>query len=155
MIKRIEKEHRETLVKLISRISEFKEEEKEVAIELIDESISGNEDYITFIYILEDKIIGYYCIGRRALTDGVYDLYWIAIDPSKQGRGFGKELLSHAEKFVEENNGRWLLIETSSLANYKKTREFYLKNLYSKVAEIKDFYSKDDSLIIFGKYLIT
>jgi hypothetical protein len=59
------------------------------------------------------------------------------------------------KNLLKRNKGRWLLIETSSKSNYKSTRDFYLKNLYSKVAEIKDFYSKDDSLVIFGKYLIT
>ena len=155
MIQKIKKSDRDYLVKIISRIDEFKDEEKEVAIELIDAAISGNEDYLTFVYYLDEVPIGYYCIGKRALTDGVYDLYWIAIDPRRQGKGFGRELLNHAEKFVKNNNGRWLLIETSSKSNYKSTRDFYLRNLYSKVAEIKDFYSKDDSLIIFGKYLTT
>lgn len=155
MIKKIEKSDREKLVKIISRIKEFKEEEKEVAIELIDESINGSTDYQTYVCKLDNEPIGYYTIGKRALTDGVFDLYWIAVDPSKQGRGYGKNLLDHAENFVEENGGRWLLIETSSKANYKSTREFYLRNFYTKVAEISDFYSKGDSLIIFGKYLIT
>ncbi len=154
MIDLIKESDRDKLVSIISRVDEFKEAEKEIAIELIDESIAGDNDYLSFVYRLDNEAIGYYCIGKRALTDGVYDLYWIAIDPRKQGFGYGKELLDHAEKFVEKNNGRWLLIETSSKANYKKTRNFYLKNFYSKVAEIKDFYSKEDDLIIFGKYLI-
>ena len=89
------------------------------------------------------------------LIGEVFDLYWIAVDPRKQEKGIGKDLLEHAEEFVKNSNGRWLLIETSSKESYRKTRNFYLRNYYSKVAEIKDFYSENDHLIIFGKYLIT
>ena len=58
----------------------------------------------------------------------------------------------HSENFVQENKGRWLLIETSSRENYNATRNFYLRNNYSIVSEIKDFYAVNDSLIVFGKY---
>ncbi|MBN1300946.1 MAG: GNAT family N-acetyltransferase [Melioribacteraceae bacterium] len=157
MIRAIKKSDRDALVRIINRVDEFSTEEKEVATELIDESLnsSGEYSYITNVFELDNTVVGYYCLGKRALTDGVYDLYWIVVDPLKQENGFGKKLLEHAEKFVESKNGRWLLIETSSKDSYKKTRNFYLRNFYSKVAEIKDFYSKNDDLIIFGKYLIT
>jgi aminoglycoside 6'-N-acetyltransferase I len=79
-------------------------------------------------------------------------LYWIAADPEAGKKGIGKSLLEHAENFVLQNEGRWILAETSSKDSYSNTRNFYLKNNYSIVAHINDFYSLGDNLIIFGKY---
>ncbi len=110
-------------------------------------------DYSVFVYEVDGRILGYYCIGRRPLTDGVYDLYWIAVDPTSEIKGIGTILVEHAEKFTLENNGRWLLAETSSRDSYSGTRSFYMRNKFTIVAEINDFYSVGDNLIVFGKYL--
>ena len=61
-------------------------------------------------------------------------------------------MLDHAEEFVKKNKGRWILAETSSKDSYTKTRNFYLRNNYSIIAEINDFYKVGDSLMVFGKY---
>jgi aminoglycoside 6'-N-acetyltransferase I len=82
----------------------------------------------------------------------VYDLYWIVTNPNHGKKGIGKKLLEHAESFVNENNGRWLLAETSSKDSYSATRNFYMRNNYSIISEINDFYSKGDGMIVFGKY---
>jgi aminoglycoside 6'-N-acetyltransferase I len=79
-------------------------------------------------------------------------LYWIASDPEANVKGIGKSLLEHAEAFVIENKGRWLLAETSSKESYLRTRNFYLRNNFSIVAQIENFYSIGDHLIVFGKY---
>jgi len=154
MIREINNNDREQLLKLIEAVDEFNQEEKKVAIELIDDALSNSgSTYKIFVYENSELIEGYYCIGKRALTGGVHDLYWIAVKRDCQSKGIGKQLIDHAEDYVESNNGNWLLIETSSKDNYMKTRNFYIRNFYSKVAEIKDFYSEGDNLIIFGKYL--
>ncbi|MFA3782520.1 N-acetyltransferase family protein [Melioribacteraceae bacterium 4301-Me] len=157
MIRKLQYNDREEILDIIKRTENFNEEEKKVAVELIDETLNKSSEnyYNTFVYVESDKVLGYYCIGKRPLTDGVYDLYWIVVEPSSRSRGIGKALLSHAEKFVKEKNGRWLLAETSSKESYSSTRTFYLRNKYSIVAEIKDFYTKNDNLIVFGKYIIT
>lgn len=154
MIREFNKNDRENLCELIESINEFTANEKEVAVELIDDAINNPEStYKIFVHTENELIDGYYCIGKRALTEGVHDLYWIAVKPDCQSKGIGKQLIEHAENYVEKNNGSWLLIETSSKDNYEKTRGFYLRNFYSIVAEIKDFYRDGDDLIIFGKYL--
>ncbi len=155
MIRKLQYEDRNNLIDIISRIENFNEEEKKVAVELIDEALSkpNNEYYNIFVFENQNSIEGYYCIGKRALTDGVYDLYWIVVDPAHQNKGIGKRLLKHAEDFVREKKGRWILAETSSKESYTSTRNFYLRNNYSILAEIKDFYTIKDNLIIFGKYI--
>lgn len=155
MIRKLKRTDRPRLKEIIDSITLFNEEEKKVAIELIDEAIINEEQdyYNIFVYADNEKLLGYHCTGKRALTDGVFDLYWIVVAPEAQSVGIGRKLLIHAEAFVKENNGRLLLVETSSKDNYEHTRNFYLRNNYKKLCEINDFYSKGDNLIIFGKCL--
>ena len=155
MIRRLQAEDRAQLVSIIEKTENFSSEEKAVAIEFIDEALANpkHEYYNVFVSENENKIDGYHCIGKRALTDGVFDLFWIVVDRSTQNKGIGKQLLDHSEIFAKENNGRWILAETSSKDSYNATRNFYLRNNYSIVSQIKDFYAVDDNLIVFGKYI--
>jgi ribosomal protein S18 acetylase RimI-like enzyme len=154
MIRRLKPADSKLIEDILQRIPSFTENEIIVAMELVNIA-AGNPDqtdYNIFIYENDSRVLGYHCIGRRPLTDGVYDLYWIAADPESPVKGIGKALLDHAENFVSENYGRWLLAETSSKDTYANTRRFYLKNRYSIVAEISDFYSEGDNLLVFGKF---
>lgn len=157
MIRRLEQRDRADLIEVINGIDIFKPDEKVTAIELIDETLENKQkdeySYNIFIYEFDNKAIGYHCVGKRYMTEGTFDLYWIVTDTSFQGKGIGKELLNHAEEFIKEKNGYLVLAETSSQPSYEATRKFYLNNDYEVLAEIKNFYKVNDNLIIFGKYL--
>jgi ribosomal protein S18 acetylase RimI-like enzyme len=154
IVRKLKSDDRDKIQALLSQIDNFKQSERDVAMELIDIAVlsPGQEDYNIFVYEEDGNILGYHCTGKRALTDGVFDLYWIVVSPESQGKGIGSLLLKHAEDLVVNNKGRWLLAETSSKENYSATRNFYMRKNYSVVAEINDFYSLNDNLIIFGKY---
>ena len=154
MIRRLKPDDVKSIEAILKETKNFKEEEIKVAMELVMIVATNPEqqDYNIFIYEEYGKILGYHCIGRRPLTDAVYDLYWIVTDFAHKNKGIGKSLIEHAEKFVIENKGRWLLVETSSRDVYQATRNFYLRNSYSIISEINDFYSPGDNLIVFGKY---
>ena len=153
MIRKIKQADTEEIKKILNKIPLFSETEVKVGMELVYIAASDIEqtDYNVFVYEEEKKIYGYYCTGRRPLTDAVYDLYWIAVDPELK-KGIGRKLLQHAENFVLEKQGRWLLAETSSKQSYEKTRNFYLRNNFSVIAQVNDFYAVGDALIIFGKF---
>lgn len=154
MIRSIKPSDVEGLEKLLKKIPNFNEAEVKVAMELIEITVNNPDqtDYNIFVYEEDGKILGYHCTGKRPLTDAVYDLYWIVADPEHSGKGIGKNLLEHAENFVKERKGRWILAETSSKESYLSTQSFYLRNNFSIISEIKDFYSVGDNLLIFGKY---
>ena len=159
MIRRLIEKDRAQLVDVINSIDLFKPEEKKVAVELVDETLEIEEhdefDYNIFVYEEDGKILGYHCTGKRYMTEGVFDLYWIVVNSSFKKKGIGTKLLRHSEEFVKKQNGYLILAETSSLNTYNDTRQFYLKNNYDVLAEIKNFYKVNDNLLIFGKYLIT
>ena len=101
----------------------------------------------------ENKIKGYVCIGPRPLTEGTYDLYWIAVNPKVQSKGIGSGLIKYIEDHIKSKNGRLILIETSGKESYDKERKFYEKNQYEELVNIRDFYKPGDGLVIYGKYL--
>ncbi|MDO8550475.1 MAG: GNAT family N-acetyltransferase [Ignavibacteria bacterium] len=154
MIRRVKQADAEKIERILKKISQFTEKEIGVAMELVNISVNNQTqtDYNTFVFEENGKVLGYHCTGKRPLTDAVYDLYWIIADPESEIKGIGTELVKHAEHFVKEKGARWLLAETSSKESYSKTRNFYLRNSFSIVAEINDFYSAGDNLIVFGKY---
>ncbi len=154
MIRRLKPADAEIIEGILKKIPLFKKDDIKVAMELIDITASNHlqTDYNVFVYENDGTVLGYHCTGKRPLTDAVYDLYWIVTDPDHGKKGIGKSLLEHAEDFVTQNNGRWMLIETSSKESYNATRNFYMRNNYTIISQINDFYSKGESLLIFGKY---
>jgi len=154
MIRRLKPADTEIIEGILKKIPLFKKEDIKVAMELVNITASNpsQTDYNIFIYENDGTVLGYHCTGKRPLTDAVYDLYWIVTDPDHGKKGIGKSLLEHAEDFVTQNNGRWMLIETSSKESYNATRNFYMRNNYTIISQINDFYSKGESLLIFGKY---
>ncbi|MCH7722390.1 MAG: GNAT family N-acetyltransferase [Bacteroidetes bacterium] len=154
MIRKLKPDDVPEIESILRKIKNFSEEEVNVAMELVNAAASdpNQTDYNVFVYEKGSEIIGYHCTGKRPLTDAVYDLYWIVTNPDFENKGIGKTLIEHAENFVMKNKGRWLLAETSSRDSYEGTRNFYLRNNYSILSEINDFYSMGDRLIIFGKY---
>jgi len=154
MIRRLKPDDPKIIEGILSTTPNFSDEEMDVAMELVN-IVANNpmqKDYNLFVYEENGITLGYHCTGKRPLTDGVYDLYWIVTNPEHGKKGIGKKLLEHAENFVSEMNGRWLLAETSSKDSYSATRNFYMRNNYSIISEINDFYSKGDGMIVFGKY---
>lgn len=103
----------------------------------------------------DDKVLGYACYGPRdyALAPGVFDLYWIAVDPNARRKGAGRRLLTASEEASRRMGGRMLVVETSGSPHYEPTRKFYYSMGYALEATIKDFYAAGDDLAIFVKRL--
>ena len=158
MIRELKKNDREELKRIIVDTKHFNDDEVNVAMELIDDSLSkgSSSDYITKVFVTDDTeaTAGYICYGKRPLTDKTYDLYWIAVDPKIHGKGIGKQLVESMEQDVLDNmDGYLILIETSGKAEYVGERKFYEKCAYEVQTVIKDFYRRGDDLFVYRKYL--
>jgi len=154
MIRRLVGDDREKIKQILIDTNNFNDEEINIAIELINIYINdeSQKDYEIFVDD-ENGIRGYVCIGPRPLTDGTYDLYWIAVNPKVQSKGIGSALIKFVEDHLKQKEGRLILIETSGKPSYEKERKFYEKNFYEMLVNIKDFYNIGDSLVIYGKYI--
>ena len=139
---------------ILRRVGLFREGELKVALELIDAYIKRTDkDYLVYVAEHDGRVAGYICFGPTPLTDGVFDVYWIAVDPELQGRGIGSRLLSYAEEYARNHRARKIMIETSSRKDYEPARSLYEGMGFRERARIPDFYSPGDAKIIYEKEL--
>lgn len=131
----------------------FRPAEVAVAAELLDDSLAGDDDYRLLGAYRADELVGYACWGPTPGTEGTYDLYWIVVDPARQGQGVGTELLTAVEQELAREHGRLLVVETSSRADYAATRAFYERRGYARAATIPGYYAPGDDLVIYLKDL--
>ena len=123
--------------------------------ELWDEFVSsGDQDSWYHFLAARQKsgLVGFACYGRRPLTQGTFDLYWIAVESNHQREGIGEFLLKHVENRVKESSGHLLIVETEGKPAYEPTRRFYLARGYQLEGKIHNFYSIGDDLNIFTKH---
>jgi ribosomal protein S18 acetylase RimI-like enzyme len=158
-IRPLEPGDRSRIRDIVTASGNFTEEEIAVAQELVDSALQDGEASGYIIVVLEDRtrnpaVQGYACYGLTPLTQGVYDLYWIAVDPKAQGGGFGRKLIHFVEDEVMRRGGRMVLIETSSQESYGGTIRFYERSGYELVARIRNFYRVGDDKLIFQKDLV-
>lgn len=99
----------------------------------------------------DGEVLGFAYFAPAAMTDRTWYLYWIAVSKQTQARGIGGRLLHSVEDEIRRQQGRILLIETSSLEHYELTRRFYLKHAYDQVAVLPDFYADGDDMVVFRK----
>ncbi len=149
-------EDREPVQQILTETDMFTAAEVAVAMELVDTFLDNKDQTDYIIWVAEDErkaVVGYVCYGPTPAAEGTYDLYWIAVSPAMQSQGVGKKLLLFTEQEVARQNGRMIIIETSSQPKYKPTQDFYIRNHYQVEAHIKDFYRPGDGRLIFVKRL--
>lgn len=151
---------RPSLLELLRDVAIFEPHEIRVAAELIAETLGGSRDYL--IHVARGagaspaspgrgQVVGYICHGHNPVTDAIYDLYWIAVDPRVQGRGIGGRLIAYAEERARSLNGRGMVIETSNRPAYAAARRLYERCGYRMTAEIADFYKPGDARLFYVK----
>lgn len=144
----------------ISRVREivlstgfFRDDEIEVAVELIEERIKlGAASGYEFLFVdYNHQAIAYSCFGLIPCSLISYDLYWIVTHADFRNKGIGKELMKATEKVVQEMGGKTIYIETSSKEQYLPTQKFYDKTNYLLKARFEDFYDYGDDKLVYIK----
>ena len=136
------------------RAGVFNAEEVACVSLLWDEYLTQGPVVSGYQFVVEregERVLGWACYGPRALTTGVFDLYWIAVAPEARRAGVGRRLLEASEAAACAAGGRMLVAETSGTPQYQATRQFYLGTGYAGEATIRDFYRPGDDLVIFIK----
>jgi GNAT superfamily N-acetyltransferase len=148
-------EDKSRVIEILRGTPEFKPFEVTVAEELIDSYLDdpAGSGYRTLVAEADSTVEGYICFGSAPLTEGTWDIYWMAVAREKQGHGIGSALLKSAEKEITKGQGRLVIIETSSTPLYEKTRRFHLGEGYEVVCRIPDFYASGDDKLIMQKRL--
>jgi GNAT superfamily N-acetyltransferase len=143
------------VTKILRRTPEFKPFEVAVAEELIDSYLDdpSGSGYHILVAEVDSTVAGYICYGPTPLTEGTWDIYWMAVAQPRQGQGIGSALMQSAEKEILKAKGRLSIIETSSTPTYQKTRNFYASRGYETICRIPDFYTPGDDKLILQKRL--
>lgn len=145
--------HRARLEQLTRGTGLFREEEVATALELLDESLDGDDDYRFVGAFDADQLVGYACWGATPGTAATSDLYWIVVDRGRQGAGVGSQLLGEVERRLTADGRRLVVVETSSRTDYAPTRGFYEARGYTRTATIPGYYAPGDDLVVFTKDL--
>lgn len=144
----------------------FSEEEVGIARELAEENLSRGEVASEYYFLVLDTaheqsahepaapsaaIDAYACFGPIPGTKASFDLYWIVVAPSAQGRGLGRALVSAVEERLRAVGGKRLYADTSSRAQYAPTRAFYERCGFTQVALLEDYYDDGDGKVMYLK----
>jgi len=145
------------LIRILNETGAFTDVEVGCAVELLGIVLDDPNQLDYIVAVAEDggRPTGYVLYGPVPLTEGNYDLYWIATDPAVQGSGFGRSLLAHVEAEVRLRQGRMICLETSSQGSYERTRQFYERAGYLEESRIRDFYRPGDDRITYIKRFST
>lgn len=143
------------LVALAEGTGVFKPHEVAALREVLDDyhGMNGEDEHVAVTWEDAGVPLGFAYYAATAMTDRTWELWWIAVDRTKQGRGLGKVLLGAVEADVSARGGRLLLIDTSSTPPYEPTRQFYRKCGYVIAGTVPDFYATGDGKVIFWKKL--
>lgn len=141
--------------RIVASTGFFHAHEIDVAVELVETRLAQgfNSGYYFVFADHGADTVGYACYGPIACTEGSFDLYWIAVEEGRRGKGLGRMLLDEAEKRIAFALGRRVYVETSSRPQYEPTRQFYLRCGYRIDAVLEDFYAPGDGKVILVKAL--
>ncbi len=93
-----------------------------------------------------------YCVEEK-MTDGTWNLLAIAVRADLRSRGIGRDIVAHLETRLTATGARILIVDTSSLPEYKRTREFYRRLGYVEEARIREFWAPGDDKVTFSRKL--
>lgn len=146
---------REPIENMVRECGYFRDEESDVALELVDDRLAKGEDseYRFLIATHADQVVGFCCYGKIACTVHSFDVYWVVVDPRIQRSGIGRKLMAAAEDRIRQIGGKRVYVETSGLPKYDPTRRFYESCGYRAESVLKDFYAPNDDRVTYVKAL--
>lgn len=154
-IRLVERRDAAALIDLIVAIELFPPEELEEVQEIIDAYLNGGSKG-EFWLVDDDPELGLcgvaYCAPER-MAPGTWNLLLIGVHSHRRHQGRGTRLIQRTEDLLRERGNRILIVETSSLDEFKDTRRFYAQTGYTEEARVRDFYKPGEDKIVFWKSL--
>ena len=155
MIRRITPEDTPGILSLCESTGLFPSDEIALLDKLFDDfhQKSAENGHRALLHEEGGKPLGIAYFTPKEMTDRTWELLMIMVHADCQGRGIGTRLLGAVEDELRAAVGRMLLIETSSLAEFEKTRHFYRRHGYAEVAHVPDYYADGVGKVSFTKLL--
>lgn len=118
----------------------------------LDGSLEGHQWLV--VEASNGSVVAAAQFAPEPFADRMWNVYFIAVDPTRQSLGLGSELMAHIEADLGrrgESVARTVVVETSSTDQYVRTRAFYVGIGYDEEARIREFYGPGDHKIVFWK----
>jgi GNAT superfamily N-acetyltransferase len=146
---------RPDIARILESSGAFRPEEIAVGLELVDETLNPgpSTDYRWWVAERDGGVLGFACFGPVPMTEGTFDLYWIAVGAEARGTGVAAVIDQAVTDSVRALGGYWLVAETSSTPPYFPAHAFYARRGYRLLGRIEDYYRPGDDRLIFGKRL--
>lgn len=155
----LEPSDRPRLVELLNELTAFTDDERAVALELVDHRLQhpASDDYRFILSFSSpdgggpDELAGYLCYGHTPMTQSTYDLYWVGTSPRYARSGVARGLVARLEGDIAREGGGLVRVETGSREGHGAAVHFYDALGFTRAATIPDFYAPGDDLIVFTK----
>ena len=154
MIRPATPEDSAAVIDLVVAAEMFSEDDACLVEGMLADYFDGNKDD-GHVCVIDDEggTLGVAYYQPKPAADRVWDLTMIAVQPACQGQGRGAAMLRRVEEDLRAR-GQWLLlVETSALPQYDRTRAFYVKRGYDEEARIRGYWAAGDDLVVFRKAL--
>lgn len=126
--------------------------EKQIVEDAVVESLENDHHQYWFV---EDKgeIVAAMGIRENKYGSGGYEMDedYFAVHNDYRHQGLASRLLTEVEKFVKENEGRYVHALSCDIDSYAPARAFYTKSGYKQVATIPNYYVEGEGRIDFFK----
>jgi ribosomal protein S18 acetylase RimI-like enzyme len=99
---------------------------------------------------LDGLMAGFACYGWESLTEGTWDLFWVVTSPAARRQGVAGALLDEAIRIARAEDGRLMVIYTSSTGPYSAARNLYESRGFVRVAVVPEYYNTGDDLNIYS-----
>lgn len=154
-IRAVEREDIEPIIRLAIDNQMFGPDE----VGFLGDTISGHLDGALpddrwFIAETQGRRTGAAYVAPEPFGHLVWNLYFIATEPSGHGQGVGSLLISAVEQHLKHlgaERAQVLIVETSATDQYARARGFYDARGFANVSTIRDYYGPGDAKVTFWK----
>lgn len=156
MIRNTHPDETDDLVELALRTGLFTPEDADLLLRsTLDQLHAGTlgEGHFAFVLESDGQARGWVYFSDNPRANGVWDLWWIGVDPACRGRGIGAQLMAFVESYARDRGARLLQVETSDTDALASTRAFYARLGYATCGRVPDYYADGDGKITFVRRL--
>jgi ribosomal protein S18 acetylase RimI-like enzyme len=142
--------------RLVAETGVFSEVEVGWAVEVVDAALERGT-VAGYHFLCADgansELEGFTCFGPIDGTANRFDLYWIAVANTAQGKGLGRGLLAESMTAARALNATHMFIDTSTRPDYAPAHALYEALGFTRMGTLVDFYADGDSKALYGRKL--